>query len=324
MATQQPNQLNKIKVDPRPTTRDVCLVPPKIDKQYKLAQEEKAAREAKEAKEAANATADATSRPGYKYFTYTSEDELKYQIFLLDSEINDYEAKIKTAQDEKAIFDASYNSASTQKQQKEKDEDVLLQSINDKEKEYNRNVDNYNVLIDQLAELKTDAKIATDVSDEMGNELANILDVTSYTSNVAQKLKYMNIGANIDLYNAIQKENIILQQYSKDLQDKLYIYDYRVENKWENIAFYKTFNKNLFYVYYGLLLYIAATLFAGYGDIGSLYKIAILFVLVMFPLYITQIEFYIKDQIYYVYCLVLSKPYKKRTIKDVPYDYYFY
>lgn len=316
-------QSNKIKVDPIVTPRDVCLVPPKIDKQYKIAQEEKAARAAREAR-AATETKDATSRPGYKYYTYTSEDDLKSEIVLLDIKIKEYEAKIKTAQDENAIYDASYNNALDLKQQKEADEDALLKSIFDNELEYNRNVDKYNSLIDQLAELNTNAKIATDVSDEMGNDLVNILDVTSYTSNVAQKLKYINIGANIDLYNAIQKENIILQQYSKDLQDKLYIYDYRVENKWENIAFYKTFNKNLFYVYYGLLLYIAATLFAGYSDIGSLYKIAILFVLVMFPLYVTQIEFYIKDQIYYVYCLVLSKPYKKPTIKDVPYDYYFY
>ena len=207
---------------------------------------------------------------------------------------------------------------------KEKDLSTIISDTEKKYNDYNNKVDEYNSLVDDLAELKKDVKIATDISNEMDNELDNILDVTSYTSKVAQKLKYTNIGANIDLYNAIQKENIILQQYSKDLQDKLYTYDNRVENKWENIAFYKTFNKYLFYVYYGLLLYIAATLFAGYGDIGTLYKIAILFVLVVFPLYITQLEFYIKDQIYYLYCLVLSKPYKKPTIKDVPYDYYFY
>jgi len=197
--------------------------------------------------------------------------------------------------------------------------------------DYNKAVEYYNLLTTQYEKLQKEL-------DDINKQVASSSNILSYnidsispilnavhdTSILAQNAKYANIDVNIDLYNAIQKENIILQQYYKDLTDKMNMYDYNVEKKWENIEFYKTFNKYLFYIYYAVFFYIAAKLVVGYSDFSTLYKTAIIILLFVFPLYITAFEFYIKDQLYYAYCVVMSKPYKKLTITNVPYDYYFY
>lgn len=115
------------------------------------------------------------------------------------------------------------------------------------------------------------------------------------------------------LYELIQKENIVLNQYHNDLVDKLYTYERGYNFNSMNVEFYKHINTYMLYTY--ILLVLICSYYMYYALPWETRYKAILFVMFMlYPFFIQNVEIYIYDNIMYLYSLIFALPYKPLTL----------
>ena len=112
------------------------------------------------------------------------------------------------------------------------------------------------------------------------------------------------------LYELIQGENIVLNQYYNDLADKLHTYDRGYEFNSVNVEFYEKINNYMFYLY--LILVLICSYYMYYLlSWETRYKAVVFGLFMLYPFFIKNVEIYIYDKIMYVYSLIFALPYRQ-------------
>ena len=169
----------------------------------------------------------------------------------------------------------------------------------------------YDVSATLFAQTETIAKINSISNLETTTQDAEIFVANEIGEKSGELIRNQNINEieKHRLYQLIKKENIMLKQYYNDLVDKLTTYDRDSDFNSGNVDFYGWISKYMLYWYFIML-----SIFAYYFYNSTIWeykrKIAIFMLLVLYPFFIDRIEFFIYNNLKYVYSLIFAIPYK--------------
>jgi len=215
------------------------------------------------------------------------------------TQINEYDkVKIPKANKDQAV--AQYYKLS-----QENKYDIALNDYNNMLADVAGLRDKQAVIIDKIknyAFVENNEKMAGDIaSNEVKNKFEDFYRLK--TNNQSEKQK---------LFHLIQKENLLLQQYYHDLEEKLITYDRKYEFGSNNVELLQLTNKVLFYFYLICLFVLCYYLYLYLGWDNKI-KIFILVLFVLYPFFIYRFEYFFWDNFVYAYCLLFSIPYKSPT-----------
>ena len=187
------------------------------------------------------------------------------------------------------------------------------------ENNYNTALNEYNNVLKDVTDFRDNQVV---ILDKINNY--TVLDKNEKTAGkialneVDKKIDtlYRSKNANVEekerLFHLIQKENIQLKQYHRDLEEKLTTYDRKYEFGSENVELFQLINKILFYFYLICLFVLCYYLYI-YLAWDKKIKIFIIGLFVLYPFFIYRFEYYFWDIFVYAYCLFFSIPYKPPT-----------
>jgi hypothetical protein len=221
----------------------------------------------------------------------------------LNSLINQIENLInKFYNNEMPAIAANYESAFVDEQIQEKD-------FNSKQHSYDNLQAQLKLLLDRKQYLEYRKKNYVELENQYNSTIATDETIIVENTNTLNNDKRINKMKKENLFKMINAENLKLQMYYNDLTEKLVGYDRKNDFESENAEFYK---KVYFYVFY--LYYIVVVVFffflASKTNIDIKWKILVLIICLLYPLFIYRIQYSIYDNLVYLKSIVFATPYK--------------
>lgn len=108
---------------------------------------------------------------------------------------------------------------------------------------------------------------------------------------------------------SIKNENDMLRREIKRTTDSYSTDDQRVKYETESLDTVYIVNTYMYIFYYALLLYLAILLYFYIKNVNKWYKILLVIVLFLFPLYISNLELLVFDWILYIYNVIMGNVY---------------
>jgi hypothetical protein len=223
-----------------------------------------------------------------------------------DEDLNDVQSQINEYDNIK-IPKAYKDQASSRfyKLSQENNYDIALNDYNNFLTDVTDIRDKQAIIIDKIKNYAT-----LDKNEKMAGKIA--LNEVDKKIEVFHRSKVSNVAEKEKLFHLIQKENLLLQQYYHDLEEKLITYDRKYEFGSGNVELLQLINKALFYFYLICLFVLCYYLYIHLAW-DTKVKIFIVGLFVLYPFFIYRFEYFFWDNFVYTYCLLFSIPYKRPT-----------